>query len=285
MEQKNLNFTAIDFETYTHERTSACAIGLVKVKDGHVLHRFYSIINPVPDNEEKTNTSIHGITEDMISLAPRFDELWPLIRAMIGDDIIVSHNAPFDSDIFNRVLNYYDIKVPKLYRFYCTYELTGLSLREACMKHNIELGSHHDALADAEACAKIYLAERGKIQSNTFKGSLDKILALNTAKKYDRATLDQLDDEEVENQSTPFFHAKVVITGVFNAYPNRNDLGKKLQSLGADMNTAISSKTNIVVMGDGAGPAKVKKINEINENGGNIRVIFESELVDILSNI
>ena len=87
----------------------------------------------------------------------------------------------------------------------------------------------------------------------------------------------------MQNKETPFFHASVVITGTFNAYPNRNDLGKLIQSLGANINTAISSKTTIVVVGHGAGPAKIKKIEDLKVKGCQIRIIYEPELIEILS--
>lgn len=102
-------------------------------------------------------------------------------------------------------------------------------------------------------------------------------------KKYDRSTLEQLDDSVIENKSTPFFHARTIITGVFDAYPNRNELGKKLQSLGADICTTISKKLNVVVVGRDAGPAKLRKIAELIADGAKIRVIHEPELISILS--
>ena len=38
---KNIrSFTALDFETLTAERSSACAIGLVKVIDGYITQKF-----------------------------------------------------------------------------------------------------------------------------------------------------------------------------------------------------------------------------------------------------
>ena len=149
---------------------------------------------------------------------------------------------------------------PSKFRFFCTYEMTGLSLEAACAKYNIDMGCHHDALDDALACAKVLLAENGSIQTSTFKGGISAAIAHKGSKRYERKTLDAIDDSLVENRNTPFFHARTVITGIFTAYPNRDDLGKMLQVLGADINTSISKKTNIVVIGSGAGPSKLKKL-------------------------
>lgn len=278
------SFTALDFETFTPERSSACAIGLVKVVDGRIVQKFYSLIKPIPDNRETDNSAINGITREMVSVAPTFLELWPTISKIIGKDVLVSHNAEFDQSVWDKQMCLYCcVSDPTKFRFFCTYRMTGLSLEDACAKHNIEMGCHHDALDDALACAKLLLAENGCIQASTFKGGISEAMKQMAAKKYDHATLVSLDDSLVENKETPFFHARTVITGIFTAYPNRDELGKILQSLGADINTSISKKTNIVVVGNGAGPSKLKKIEALRADGFDIRVIYEPELISILS--
>lgn len=276
------SFTALDFETFTPERSSACAVGLAKVKDGHIIHKFYSLIKPIPDDRTTDNSAVNGITAEMIANAPTFADLWPVIRGIIGNDSIVSHNSDFDEAVWKAQLIHYSLDTPGHHNFICTFKMTGLSLESCCAKHNIDMGTHHDALDDAIACAKVMLAEAGQPQISKFTGGVAQALKFQDAKKYNRATLDPLADEEIEDKSTPFFHARTVITGIFDAYPNRNDLGIKLQSLGADINTSISKKTNVVVIGSGAGPSKMKKIEELQSAGYDIRIIYEPELIDIL---
>ena len=55
-------FTVIDIETMTPERTSACALGLVRVENDVIVQKFYSLIKPIPDDRTVTNTHVHGIT-------------------------------------------------------------------------------------------------------------------------------------------------------------------------------------------------------------------------------
>lgn len=279
------SFTALDFETFTPERSSACAVGLAKVKDGHIIHKFYSLIKPIPDGRTKDNSAINGITSKMIANAPTFADLWPLIQGIVANDTIVSHNAEFDESVWIEQIRHYSLGYTDDYTFRCTFKMTGLSLEECCLKHNIDMGIHHDALDDAVACAKVMLAEAGILQSSTFKGSLDLVFGQSKAKHYDKNTLRPLSPSEINDTSTPFFLAKTVITGVFDAYPNRNELGMKLKSLGADINTSISKRTNIVVVGQGAGPAKIKKIEDLKDAGIDIRVIYEPELVAILDKV
>ena len=277
------NFVAVDFETMTAELTSACAIGLVKVINGHVQQQFYSLINPIPDGRDALNTAVHGITLDMVADAPTFKQLFPLLKSFINDMPIVCHNRGADINIMQRCMDYYGLTGIDTANNYCTYEMTGLSLTACCAQFGINMGAHHNALDDADACAKVFLACQGAIMATTFKGGLSEVIAASRTKKFEHATLIPISDDQVQNQDTPFFHAKVVITGTFAAYPKRNELGKLLQALGADVDTAISKRTNVVVMGQGAGPAKVKKIEALRAEGYDIRIIYEEELKQILN--
>ena len=57
------NFAAIDFETANNERTSVCSVGVVIVKDGEIVDKFYSLIHPEPDYYLYWNTRVHGLTQ------------------------------------------------------------------------------------------------------------------------------------------------------------------------------------------------------------------------------
>lgn len=277
------NFVAIDFETMTAVLTSACSIGMVKVINGNIQQEFYSLINPIPDDSKRNNTIVHGITMDMVSDAPDFAQLYPMIESFIADLPIVCHNRGTDINVLRECMNHFALKGVNINDNYCTYEITGLSLKDCCAKYGISLGVHHNALDDAFACAKVFLACQGDIVATTFKGGVSAAISQAAAKRINHDILKPLEDEQVQNQSTPFFHAKVVITGTFAAYPNRNELASTLKQLGADINTSISLKTNVVIMGQGAGPAKVKKIETLRDQGCDIRIIYEEELKQILN--
>lgn len=280
---KTTNFVAIDFETMTSELTSACAIGMVKVINGHLQQSFYSLINPIPDDRTRDNIAVHGITHEMAADAPSFWDLYPTIKGFVKDLPLACHNRGTDINVLSALMDFYCVDDINVKNNYCTYEITGLSLDDCCKKYGIPMGVHHNALDDAMACAKVFLACQGDIVATTFRGGIKAAMASAASKKFERSTLDPLDDDLVLNQDTVFFHANVVITGTFAAYPNRNDLGKMIQALGADINTGISSKTTVVVMGQGAGPSKLKKIGEWQAKGHDIRIIYEEELKQILN--
>ena len=48
------------------------------------------------------------------------------------------------------------------------------------------------------------------------------------------------------------------------------------------INTSISKRTDIVIVGKGAGPSKMQKIEELQAQGHNLRVIEEPELLSIM---
>ena len=80
----------------------------------------------------------------------------------------------------------------------------------------------------------------------------------------------------------PFYNKKIVFTGDLNNI-SRQEAAIKIQNLGADINTSISKKTEIVIVGNGAGPSKMKKIEELNLQGYNIKLIYEDEFLSIIN--
>lgn len=95
----------------------------------------------------------------------------------------------------------------------------------------------------------------------------------------DSDTLKPLAISEIKNQDTPFFGKKIVITGQFYTFPLRDALGKLLKKYGADINTSISKLTDIVIMGNAAGPKKKEKIKDLQGQGYPIEVFDESQLL------
>jgi len=152
-----LDFVALDFETATPKRCSVCQIGMVRVRRGEIVDEFSSLICP-PDNEYSYwNQRIHGLGSDDTLDAPCFLDLWPQIANFIGNDPVVAHNVGFDRSCLRKCWEAFEIE-PMEYVYDCTYRKTGLSLDKACEHYGVVLDNHHDALADAIACARIYVA-------------------------------------------------------------------------------------------------------------------------------
>lgn len=156
------DFVAIDFETADYGADSACAIGLVRVRDGRIAEQLTRLIRP--PRRRFVFTSIHGITWQMVRDAPAFADVWrdcaPLIE---GAHIFVAHNASFDRNVLSACCAGADLPMPR-HRFSCTvtaarrtWGVYPTRLPDVCRHLAIPL-RHHDAAADARACAEIALA-------------------------------------------------------------------------------------------------------------------------------
>ena len=50
------DFAAIDFETANGRRSSVCSVGIVIVRGGEIVDKFYSLIQPTPNLYTKLAT-------------------------------------------------------------------------------------------------------------------------------------------------------------------------------------------------------------------------------------
>ncbi len=155
------NFVAIDFETANGQRSSVCAVGIVVVRGGVVVDKYYSLIKPSPNYYTFWTTKVHGLTRIDTDGQPQFPEVWANIAPRIKGLPLVAHNRPFDESCLKAVFNEYGMKYPD-YEFYCTLSASRRNLDLSCHKLNVvaaacgyDLENHHHALADAEACAAI----------------------------------------------------------------------------------------------------------------------------------
>lgn len=160
-----LDFTAIDFETANSSMASACSVGLVKVRDGQVVDRIGWFISPPTGHDHFVdwNTRIHGITADMVTDAPGWAEQMTDLLAFAGDDPLVAHNAGFDMGVIKAACAATSLTVP-LYSYFCslqiarnTYTLDSYKLPSVALAAGFQDFPHHDAVADAEACAAIII--------------------------------------------------------------------------------------------------------------------------------
>ena len=158
-----LDFTAIDFETANSSAASACSVGLVKVRDGQVVDRVGWLIKPPLGHDEFTewNTRIHGIMAPDVIDAKLWSEQVADIVAFAEGDVLVAHNAGFDMGVISAACTASYIATPE-YQYLCslqvarkTYVLDSYRLPVAAMAAGFEDFKHHDAIADAEACASI----------------------------------------------------------------------------------------------------------------------------------
>jgi DNA polymerase-3 subunit epsilon len=157
-----MDFVALDFETADRQPDSACAVGLVRVEAGEIVERAYRLIRPPRSFFEFTY--IHHIDWGQVAGEPVFADLWPGLRVMLqGARFIAAHNSRFDEAVLRACCSRAGLPPPGI-PFLCTVALARKAwgirptkLPDVCGRLGIEL-DHHQALSDAEACARIVVA-------------------------------------------------------------------------------------------------------------------------------
>lgn len=155
------DFAAIDFETANYERSSVCSVGIVIVRNGEIVDKFYSLIQPEPNYYNYQCIKVHGLTNDDTDDADIFPKVWAKVEPLIKGLPLVAHNKAFDECCLKAVFRVYQMDYPD-YEFHCTCIASrkkwpeGSHTLDAIAEHcGFDLNNHHHALADAEACAWI----------------------------------------------------------------------------------------------------------------------------------
>jgi len=159
-----MDFVAIDFETATHERNSACEMGICVVENGSIVTTKTWLIKPPSfPYFHPRNIDVHGIKPQDVVNAPTFEDIWHEAEELMYGNLMIAHNAAFDAGVLRSCLDYYGFFKPKI-NYLCSISLAKKSwkdlktygLRSLADHHQIQF-THHRAGADAEVCAKISL--------------------------------------------------------------------------------------------------------------------------------
>jgi DNA polymerase-3 subunit epsilon len=147
-------FAVIDTETTGFGKTDRLVeIAVVLVEGNEIVQEWETLINPERDI---SNSNIHGITSEVVSLAPTFAEIDSEFSRLIHGSIMVAHNISFDQRMleqeYSRVKKQVDLGAG-----FCTLQATKLKLEVACKEYGITNISAHRALTDARATALIFI--------------------------------------------------------------------------------------------------------------------------------
>lgn len=159
-----MDFCAIDFETATHERNSACELGICVVENSQVVKTKTWLIKPPSfPYFNPRNIDVHGIQPHDVKDSPTFDDIWYEVQDMMYGSIMIAHNASFDAGVLRSCLDHYGMFKPHI-NYLCSIQIAKKSwnylpkygLKHLAECHQIQF-KHHRAGDDAEACAKISL--------------------------------------------------------------------------------------------------------------------------------
>ncbi|GAA1347684.1 exonuclease domain-containing protein [Falsarthrobacter nasiphocae] len=179
----SVDFTAIDFETANGFRGSPCALGIVTVRGGVVAAESSTLIKPPAGARafDRRNVRIHGIRPEDVRDAPGIAEALEMLAEQAGDDVLVAHNAAFDMGVMAAASEVAGVAV-RPWDYACTVQMSRASF--AIVSHSLPFSAaaagapmtvHHDALADARACAAIAAEVVRRTGEDTLRGGLGSI--------------------------------------------------------------------------------------------------------------
>lgn len=296
-----MNFVAIDFETANSNRSSPCSLGISVVENSEIVFEKEWLIKPYNNHYNQKNIEIHNITPEMTINEPEFYQLWDEIKPYLENKLILAHNANnMEYKVLKNTLELYKIPFNELdFQFVDTLSLSkslfswlkDYKLSTVCRLLGISFNQDyiHNSLYDANLTAKLgiriyenftltndykidfeYQKNNVNRKASFFKDEFENLKERKISSELKIMKTDLID------KSHSFYQKKVVITGIFNNYPIREEMAKLLHDVGADINTSISKKTDIVIIGEKAGPKKLEQISNFN-----IKTITEEEFINI----
>lgn len=303
------DFVAIDFETATSARNSACSLGIVAVKDGQVADTFYSLIKPPALLFHPGNIRIHNITPPDVQDAPTLDELWPSItRYFTLHCPVLAHNAPFDMSVLRNSAP--SAEIPD-FPYADTLDMAAdlvegsRGLANCARELNLDLEHHHNALDDAGACAQIailamkkadclsmweYLARNPQVTVRNFSEVVrkDETAPPRPSHKFDPVRPSQIQPKGETDPNHPLYGKRIAFTGPLSI--SRRDAMQRSANVGALLRSTVSPHTDYLVVGrQDITPAgsfglsvKEEKAVKLQKQGCPIRLLSEQEFFALL---
>ena len=309
----NINFVALDFETATSSRASACEVGMAAVADGEIIDTISSLIRPEGNCYDPSNTYIHGIGPSDTEDAHGFEEVWPIFAKALHGNIVVAHYAPFDMGVIREECSRCGLPYPE-FRFVCSCALAkfvmpgfySYGLEPLCDYFGITTEGHHRAGNDVVMTAKLMLAlcekaNVGSIDELVEKyhyrfGSFDANAYQPFNRLRERSSRDNLNqfakeyeaDEEGFDDENPFYDKEVVFTGTMNM--PRQDMMRMVLDIGGRTKDTLTRSTDFLVVGqqdyrivgEEGMSGKQKKAMQMIEKGAPLQVLSEAEFMEMI---
>lgn len=305
----SLSFCAIDFETANGFRGSPCAVGLVKVVEGHIVDTRRYLMRPPEgyDDFDPFNIEIHGITSVMVRDQPRFAQRLPEILAFAAGLPFVAHNAAFDMGVIRDACDVSDLAWPKV-TYACTlvfsrvaWDLLSYSLPWVAEAAGFPFEHHHDPDADAHAAASILLAigrhfgaaslEDIVASTHAQIGSMDPESWSGCHRGWSGGRADVPTTNPDANPAHPYYGREIVFTGALGSM-TRAVAWDRVAEVGGRPAPGVTKHTNVLVIGYQYArrlrpgedlSAKARKANDLREHGQQIEIVPEVDFVQLLA--
>lgn len=302
-------FVAIDFETATAQRASACAIGWSKFDDGVQTQSGATLIDPriAPDEWSGFNIHIHGIHPEDVVGAPDFIAAWNHVCDVAGGSPLAAHNASFDISVARAEMLRFGVQ-PTPFHYTCSAalarvawpEMLSVSLQILADELDIDL-DHHDAGSDANACGQILVAAVRELEVDSIEDAFAK-----TGRRWGEVSSDltwsgggptgglhakdmaaHTDDFDRDH---PLYGKVVVFTGTLHSM-TRREAFQRVLDIGGQPGDGVTKHTNLLVVGEQdmsrlaegqAFSGKQRKAFDFRQKGLDIQLMGEVDFLRLL---
>jgi DNA polymerase III subunit epsilon len=299
-----LNFVAIDVETANASRGSICAIGAVVVRGGAVVATHSWLTRPPAglDEFDWFNVDLHGITAEMVADQPHFAARLEQLLELADGLPLVAHNASLDLGALREACVAVGRDWPAT-EYACSLvmarralDLISYRLPMVAEECGADLADHHEAGADALACAQIVLEIARRRGAGSFTGLCrdlqvmpGRLEAAAWSGCHSAPSAEPPAAAADADPAHPLYGQVVVFTGALSI--RRQDAWDAVAACGAVVNEGVTKRTTMLVVGDGFtghDPAefwtgKAEKAVRWRAKGHRIEVLTEGDLVDLLT--
>ena len=284
-------YFAYDVETANYDYSTICQIGLVKFEDGQVVESWDFLINP--QTEDFMFTCIHGITYNMVENKPTFNEIYPRLLEIIGNNFVIHHTA-FDKYATQAACEAHQQKILDFSRWIDSAKMVrrtfpeftkkGYGLKNIAQQIGIEF-NHHNACEDARAAGLI-----------AWFCCKEKGISISEWQKLDKRpihlTTNSKDIQELIKNGNPegeLYGENLVFTGTLSL--PRTEASYKAALAGCKIQDGINKQTTILVVGiqdhfttgHREKSSKQIKAEKLIQQGQNIKIISENDFIKIIS--
>ena len=164
-------FVVFDIETtgLSNRTCGITEIGAVLVKNGKVLERYNTMVNPeMPIPEEIVKLT--GITDEMVKNERTIREVLPEFLAFVGNRLLIAHNADFDIGFIREAAKRCELPFENAYldtvalSRHINTDIKSHKLNVLAEYFHLGEFNHHRACDDAEMLAMIFFAMQEKMR-------------------------------------------------------------------------------------------------------------------------
>lgn len=288
------HYTVVDTETtgLDPQQDRLIEIAAIRFRGGKETARFETLIKPGRKLSKKI-TEITGITDEELKDAPMPQDALQKFMDFLQDDIIVAHNANFDVNFIYDSLQRCELP-PLRNNFVDTLRLARFVL--PCMEdyklsslasyYKIPQPVAHRALADCETTAQLLQ----KLEEDIEAQSIDLTQYQKKGYSSQSKVAGIKAESGHEKPDSPLYGKHCVFTGELDSM-TRREAAQLVVNIGGFCTDKVSKKTNYLIAGrdeyhvgenSGLG-AKVSQANELIQGGAELRIITESDFLEMLA--